>query len=1305
MSISEMIKQMESIDYDVRFMVLHDLSEELVDPKYQIGRKADELINKILELISDSSGDVQSMAIDCIKLLVNKVNDTRVYKIFKFLTEKILYGKEEFRDVYTIALKGVFSQLENVKKSLVIKVGNKTIPNILEGIRSSQSSEIKSSCIGVIDSFLRRYGHLVPVLHEKIQHVLFVSLPTLTVTRTAIESLSFLPSLTNDPLFFKLLDSIIEVLENNSKILENRVYIQLMAAIAKNVGSRIDSKLKKITELLIGYIQNEKYKEKVDLIDSIFYCFESFILNCPFQIGKFIDTILTISLKLISYDPYYNMDSESGSDFTGSESMSDESESSLESEGRSASEEYEEDYSEDDEMSWKIRRGSIKCLLALIKTRPELVNVYYEKVSNTLISRFSEREDYVKLDIYETYIQLLQQTRIKLQGFSENEELKKEVLKVTKPVINSLHREFNNSSLKSRIKIFVLLTELVKASTKDSLLPFFDKLFKDFKTALFDKFYNNSQYSASAILFFRNYLIYNNLSSNLIVISSIFEKLNNYINSPENQLSIETLKICSQISETIRFLSNDQEKEKEKETEIIEKNKLNEIAINLFDMVNSVFKEQKKDTEVKETSIIVMSSLIYNIGDYLENRIEETLNILFDRMKIETTRVISIKSLKKILESGSKWKIGSIVIIENLMKELSKYLLKHNRVVRQYSLIALIEIIKNYNEFGNSEIFTRIISVLSNFITDQDPLIANLSLQLGQVLVLQNPYTHEKIVDTIVEKAFNILISPMHFQETNLVSSAIGLYKAIVQEIIIKKSTLKTPIDLTFSELIEPMVKWIQGKENIKKDDQGKIKALAQCVSELSLIASSDDFNTLLVSLLKNLKEKPSIPIVTFSLYSIARIGIKKDLSSYKKLKTIIYRCFAHISDDIKIAASYCLGNIAIGNLKYFLHYILKQFQIKSKHNFSHELMRTIKEIIDYFILNQNIDKDKDDYKDILNKRKHFESHLEHILNSLFQNCESEIEVTRNLISECLGKIAILKPKLLINKIIDKLSNVDDKDNEIKKIKLKKSKSTKSLKALKNSKIFLQSTLLNSLKFAISKDDIQKIDKLIQKKIKKFIIYLENPDYLIRLATLTFINTAARKKFWIIQKNIKYLLTHLLKETKINKELIGSVEMGQFNYKIDEGLENRKLAYDTLNLMILHCNELLKVSGFIDVVKNGIEDPYIEINLITLDLFIKLIQFRYDLIRVNINKLIDPLKKSLTKSNNDENEYKQNVSQNEELINSALKAIYLLNKSNISKKEPKFADFFEKVINRNVDLKKQYQLIVKNSSNQESKEF
>ncbi|KAJ6238804.1 TIP120 domain-containing protein [Anaeramoeba flamelloides] len=1303
MSISDMIKQMESIDYDVRFMVLHDLSEELVDPKFQIGRKADELINKILELISDSSGDVQSMAIDCIKLLVNKVNDTRVYKIFKFITEKILYGKEEFRDVYTIALKGVFSQLENVKKSLVIKVANKTIPNILEGIRSSQSSEIKSSCIGVIDSFLRLYGHLVPVLHEKIQHVLFVSLPTLNVTRTAIETLSFLPSLTNDPLFFKLLDSIIEVLENNSKILENRVYIQLMAAIAKNVGSRIDSKLKKITGLLIGYIQNEKYKEKVDLIDSIFYCFESFILNCTFQIGKFIDTILTISLKLISYDPYYNIDSESGSDFTGSESMSEESESSLESEERSELEEYEEDYSEDDETSWKIRRGSIKCLLALIKTRPELVNVYYEKVSNTLISRFSEREDYVKLDIYETYIQLLQQTRIKLQGFSENEELKKEVLKVTKPVINSLHREFNNSSLKSRIKIFVLLTELVKASTKDSLLPFFDKLFKDFKSALFDKFSNNSQYSASAILFFRNYLIYNNLSSNLIEISSLFEILNNYINSPENQLSIETLKICSQISETIRSLSNNEEKEKD--NQIIEKNKLNEIAINLFDMVNSVFKEQKKDTEVKEISIIVMSSLIYNLGDYLENRIEETLNILFDRMKIETTRVISIKSLKKILESGSKWKIGSIVIIENLMKELSKYLLKHNRVVRQYSLIALIEIIKNYNEFGNSEIFTRIISVLSNFITDQDPLIANLSLQLGQVLVLQNPYTHEKIVDTIVEKAFNILISPMHFQETNLVSSAIGLYKAIVQEIIIKKSTLKTPIDLTFSELIEPMVKWIQGKENIKKDDQGKIKALAECVSELSLIASSDDFNTLLVSLLKNLKEKPSIPIVTFSLYSIARIGSKKDLSSYKKLKTIIYRCFAHISDDIKIAASYCLGNIAIGNLKYFLHYVLKQFQIKSKHNFAHELMRTMKEIIDYFIANLNTDTDLENNKDILNKRKYFESHLEQILHSLFQNCESEIEVTRNLVSECIGKIAILKPKLLINKIIDKLSNVEDKDNEIKKIKLKKSKSTKSLKALKNSKIFLQSTLLNSLKFAISKDDIQKIDKLIQKKIKKFIIYLENPDYLIRLATLAFLNTAARKKFWVIGKNIKYLLTHLLKETEINKELIGSVEMGQFNYKIDEGLENRKLAYDTLNLMILHCNELLKVSGIIDAVKNGIEDPYIEINLITLDLFIKLIQFRYDLIRVNINKLIDPLKKSLNKSNNDEIEYKQNVSQNEELINSALKAIYLLNKSNISKNEPKFADFFEKVINRNVELKKQYQLIVKNSSNQESKEF
>ena len=97
---------------------------------------------------------------------------------------------------------------------------------------------------------------------------------------------------------------------------------------------------------------------------------------------------------------------------------------------------------EEDDESWKVRRAAAKTLSAVIVSHPELLSTtLWKSVAPAIIKRFSEREESVRLDVFQTFNDLARQTGNISKGTGQAavlDNLRAAVPLVLKPLCNHL---------------------------------------------------------------------------------------------------------------------------------------------------------------------------------------------------------------------------------------------------------------------------------------------------------------------------------------------------------------------------------------------------------------------------------------------------------------------------------------------------------------------------------------------------------------------------------------------------------------------------------------------------------------------------------------------------------------------------------------------------------------------------------------------------------------------------------------------------------------------------------------------------
>jgi cullin-associated NEDD8-dissociated protein 1 len=67
--------------------------------------------------------------------------------------------------------------------------------------------------------------------------------------------------------------------------------------------------------------------------------------------------------------------------------------------------------SDDEDSSWKVRRAAAGALAAVFRAYPTVIVALYARCAGRLVSRFREREESVKLEVFKSFSALIAQVR------------------------------------------------------------------------------------------------------------------------------------------------------------------------------------------------------------------------------------------------------------------------------------------------------------------------------------------------------------------------------------------------------------------------------------------------------------------------------------------------------------------------------------------------------------------------------------------------------------------------------------------------------------------------------------------------------------------------------------------------------------------------------------------------------------------------------------------------------------------------------------------------------------------------------
>ncbi|KAI9789286.1 MAG: hypothetical protein M1835_001768 [Candelina submexicana] len=1231
-NVNSLLLKLSDADPDIRYMSLNDLYATL-SAGHQTFLLNDlntcsKTVDGLLKTLDDQNGEVQNSAIKCLGPLVLKANPDilapLIEKLSNLTTKNAIDSSISATALRTVVVslprsvpglprsKAVQDAYSAVSKVLIPRlVGyvvlpqGKPQPATMRGMLVSDPQKgVDSDAIDVLVEVVRCFGSMlqdpeIRALQMTVMDILENDRTGSVVKKKAVTAISILTIYLNDRLLSAFVSQLIESFRNpHISLVKRRLFITMIGSLTRSIPRRFGPYLKTLAPFVLSAVSEKELNDEIEeteesgesdpqleeVREAALVTLEALLASCSSEMRAYTEEVINAAIRYLKYDP--NITSAEGDEEMG-DTQAEQNDGDTESDGVPDEEEdFEEEagFSDDDDMSWKVRRCAAKLLYTLISTRGsgDLLDdgTLYEQVGPVLVARFTEREENVRLEILATMDFLVRKTgegtvipsastvdesyalslmnppqsRKRRRGGSDASMFDNQasmslsagvvspvappipasgprasLAKLTAPIVRGIANLFRGSSNPTKLAGIALLKDIV-AVQHGGLSEYLNQIIDPVLEAVKASAVSSSQNSASAVSGTVSATGSNLRIEALVLVSSLAENHPSSVLQPYLSKLVPVL--VSAVRDRFYKVSGEALYAVEQLVKVITPPRLSTA-------------EQLHQAHMAKLYDVIINRTTANDADLeVRQRAIHALGVLLARTSgPEGSKLISSSKRQSALDA----------LNDRLKNEITRL-----AAVRAIDTVAALA--SDRKDFSAAWV-REVAMELGAQLRKSDRSLRGASLAAMKNLVV-NPAGRANLDDKTIRDIVNVLLPLLDTNDLHLLGPALVVMANLVQGNASKvvDSSLESaicqivlvPLGGAVLDALLILVRSIGEQGAGKNLMQGLLKHVGvngdpACVGKVIgtlLVYGQATVGVKIEDFASELQTAQDDQRKCLALSVLGESSLRFGTTSPLQPELFISH-FTSKSDQVPLTAAIALGRAAAGNVGRFLPVILANVERSGSSQYL--LLHSIKEMLQH--------------------ARHATKDLAPLSGQIWSKLlvTSQAEDNRAVGAECIGRLTIIDPKTYLPMLQAYLND-------------------------KNARV--RGMVIQSIRYTLADTDESFDDYLRPILTSVLTCILNDSDLENRRLALTTLNSATHNKPDLILPELGHLIPLVMKESNIKSELLREVQMGPFKHKVDDGLEIRKSAYETLHSLMETAFSRINIVEFYDRVIAGLEDEH-----------------------------------------------------------------------------------------------------------------